>query len=176
MFTWFCLPVDQSPDFLLKSPDFFTSVSRFIVFWGWEDLRGLLLANIFKTPGERKTKISSFAFNEKQVAEYLTQWEAFTSAKHARSLPGKNYRKLFESCVVHSMASDRGQNRNLHFASSCSSFRRNFVVVFFISLLWRSLPFKTLWRLLRRPNTFCTSKCSYYGVVQARKWSQDPKW
>ena len=48
-------------------------------------------------------------FNEKQAAEYLTQWEAFTSAKHARSLPGKkkNYRKLLESCVVESFPTPR---------------------------------------------------------------------
>ena len=29
-------------------------------------------------------------FSLKQAAEYFTKWEAFTSAKHARSLPGKN--------------------------------------------------------------------------------------
>ena len=46
-------------------------------------------------------------FNEKRAAEYLTQWEAFTSAKHARSLPGKNYRKLLESCVVESFPIQR---------------------------------------------------------------------
>ena len=28
-------------------------------------------------------------FNEKETAEYQSQWEAFNSAKHARSLPGK---------------------------------------------------------------------------------------
>ena len=46
-------------------------------------------------------------FNEKQAAEYLTQWEEFTSAKHPRSLPGKNYRKLLESFVVESFPTPR---------------------------------------------------------------------
>ena len=48
-------------------------------------------------------------FNEKETAEYQSQWEAFNSAKHARSLPGKNYQKLFESCVVEKFA-DAAEN------------------------------------------------------------------
>ena len=49
-------------------------------------------------------------FNEKETAEYQSQWEAFNSAKHARSLPGKKkLSKLFESCVVYKFA-DAGEN------------------------------------------------------------------
>ena len=55
-----------------------------------------------------KYQASVEVFNEKQAAEYLTQWEPFTSVKHLRSLPGKNYRKLvFESCVVESFPMPR---------------------------------------------------------------------
>ena len=45
-------------------------------------------------------------FNEKQAAEYRTL-RAFTSAKHARSLLGKNYRKLLQSCIVESFPTRR---------------------------------------------------------------------
>ena len=49
-------------------------------------------------------------FSEKETAEYQSQWEAFNSAKHARSLPEKkNYQKLLESCVVEKFA-DAAEN------------------------------------------------------------------
>ena len=54
-------------------------------------------------------------FNQKQAAEYLKQWEAFTSAEHARSLPGKNYWKLLK-CVVESFPREFMNGRGLKLA------------------------------------------------------------
>ena len=48
-------------------------------------------------------------FSEKETAEYQSQWEPFNSAKHAKSLPAKNYQKLLESYVVEKFA-DAAEN------------------------------------------------------------------
>ena len=48
-------------------------------------------------------------FNEKQAAEYHSQWEAFNSAKYARSPPEKKHLKLFKSRVIEKFA-DAAEN------------------------------------------------------------------
>ena len=49
-------------------------------------------------------------FDEKQVAECELHREAFNLAKHAKRLPGKNYRKLFKSYAVEKFANAAGNN------------------------------------------------------------------
>ena len=73
-------------------------------------------AKIFKTPSLNKAKKYSALvedFSEKETAEYQSQWEAFNSAKHARSLPGKNYQKLLESFVVDKFA-EQGREEGVY--------------------------------------------------------------
>ena len=72
----------------------------------------MLSAKDFQNFGQKQNeKYSALVedFNENQAAEYQSETEAFNSAKHARSLAGKNYWKLFESWVVKKFA-DAAEN------------------------------------------------------------------
>ena len=51
-------------------------------------------------------------FSEKETAEYQSQWEAFNSAKHARSLPGKKLSKAAWKLCCRKVCGRRGKSTN----------------------------------------------------------------
>ena len=51
-------------------------------------------------------------FSEKETAEYQSQWEAFNSAKHARSLPGKKLSKAAWKLCCRKVCRRRGKSTN----------------------------------------------------------------
>ena len=51
-------------------------------------------------------------FSENETAEYQSQWEAFNSAKHARSLPGKKLSKAAWKLCCRKVCRRRGKSTN----------------------------------------------------------------
>ena len=51
-------------------------------------------------------------FSEKETAQYQSQWEAFNSAKHARSLPGKKLSKAAWKLCCRKVCRRRGKSTN----------------------------------------------------------------
>ena len=57
--------------FLWKSPDFFTSVSRFLVFWGWEVCNSIFWELLFTFTTEWRKAFASPCF---QLLLFSEQW------------------------------------------------------------------------------------------------------